>query len=307
MAEEWAELFDSFGTKVVSETDKDKGAYVPSSSQRYAMRAAGLEPSYGEGKAVYTIGVLFDPALRSMQISYYNAERSGSGRSPEPRIGRGLVQWIKTGDELVIGNVGSRVFVAKEPIAPVGQAFLTGADGALLTGADGNFLTAPVTPDLDGLTEALEAGRPCLTGNPADLRRRKELIRQIAAVKEELAELRPQHGGFGHNNPPPDEEEGTQTSPVIDIVEDTVDHLGTELAKENPDPVQVGRAGTTLRNAAHWLGGKGDLFAEEFAKAFGKSLGENAGKALAFASLITLVGTLLTGVAAWLQAISWPF
>lgn len=307
MAEEWAELFDNFGIKVVSETDKDKGAYVPSTSQRYAMRTAGLEPSYGEGKAVCTIGVLFDPALRSMQISYYNAERAGSGRSPEPRIGRGLVQWIEIGDELVIGNVGSRVFVAKEPIAPVGQSFLIDTDGAFLTDADGAFLTSPVTPDLDELTEALEAGHPSLTGNPADLRRREQLIDQIAAVKQQLAELRPQHGGVGHNNPPPDEGEGAQTSSVLDIVEETVDHLGIELAKVEPDAIQVGRTGRTLRNAVHWLSGKGDLFAEEFAKAFGKSLGESAGKAFAIASLIALLGTLVTHVATWLQAISWPF
>ncbi len=306
MAKEWAELFDSFGTKIVSETDKERGAYVPSSSQKYAMRTAGLEPSYGEEKAVCTIGVLFDPALRSMQISYYNAERSGSGRSPEPRIGRGLVQWIETGDELVIGNVGSRVFVAKEPIAPVGQALLTDTDGTFLTDEDGAFLTDHVPPDLDELTEALEAGHPSLTGNPADLRRREQLIEQIAAVKKQLAELRPQHGGVGHNNPPPDEE-GTETSSVLDIVEETVDHIGIELAKEDPDAVQVGRAGRTLRNAGDWLAGKGNLFAEEFAKSFGKSLGESAGKAVAIAGLVTLLGTFVTHVAAWLQAISWPF
>ena len=307
MAEEWAELFDNFGTKTVSETDKDKGAYVPSSSQRYAMRAAGIEPSYGEGKAVCTIGVLLDSALRSMQISYYNAERSGSGRSPEPRIGRGLVQWIEIGDELIIGNVGSRIFIAKGPIAPVGQAFLADTNGAIVTDADGAFLTEPVTPDLDELTEALEAGHPSLTRNPADLRRREQLIGQIAAVKKQLAELRPQHGGVGHNNPPPDEEEGAHVSSVLNIVEETVDHLGGELAKDDPDAVEVGRAGRTLRNAAHWLGDKGDLFAEEFAKALGKSLGESAGKAFAIAGLITLLGTLVTHVATWLQAISWPF
>lgn len=302
MAEEWAELFDNFGTKIVSETDKDKGAYVPSSSQRYAMRTAGLEPSYGEGKAACTIGVLFDPAVRSMQISYYNSERSGSGRSPEARIGRGLVQWIEIGDELVIGNVGSRVFVAKEPIAPVGQAFLTDGDGTFVTDADGAFLTDAITPELDELTNALEAGHPSLTGNPADLRRRGQLIGQIAAVKEQLAELRPQHGGVGHNNPPSDEE-----ASVLDIVEETVDHLGAEIAKDDPDAIKVGRAGKTLRNAVHWLGGKGDLFAAEFAKAFGKSLGENAGKALAVAGVIALLGTLVTHVATWLQAITWPF
>jgi len=307
MAEEWAELFDNYGMKIVSETDKDKGAYVPSSSQRYAMRSAGLDPSYGEGKAICTIGVLFDPALRSMQISYYNAERSGSGRSPEPRIGRGLIQWIGIGDEVVIGNVGSRVFVAKKPIAPVGQAFLTDTDGAFVTDADGAFLTDPITPDLDELTEALEAGHLSLTGNPADLQRREQLIGQIVAVKEQLAKLRPHHGGVGHNNTPPDEEEGVQTSSALDIVEETVDRLGIELTKEAPDAVQVARTGKTLRNAVHWLGGKGDLFAEEFAKAFGKSLGEKAGKAFAIATLVTLLGTLVTHVATWLQAISWPF
>jgi hypothetical protein len=299
---EWAALFDNYGIKTVSRNDREKNAYVLTASQRFAMSAAGLEPSFGEDKAVYTVEVLFDPAVRSMQISYYNSERAGSGRSPEPRVGRGLLRWIDVGDELVIANVGNRVFVAKGPIPPVGQDFLATEDGARLTDEKGDYITVPVSPDVSGLADDLENGRPTLIGSPAELQMRRQLLDRIGELERELEQLRPGHGGIGHNNPPADEDDPDPE--LIDFVAESAGILRTELTKEAPDALQVARAGIALRNAGHWLAGKGDAFADEFVRALGKSLGGASGKAVI---LVALLEALPVDVAAWLQAITWPF
>jgi len=304
---EWAELFDNYGIKTVSATDKQKFAYVPTATQRFAMVSAGLEPSSSEDKAVLTINVLFDPKLKSIQISYYNSKRAGSGRLPEPRIGQGLPKWIAKGDSLIIGNVGKRVFVAKDPIPPVGQAFLTTENGAFLTTDDGSRITVPVEPDLDRLAYDLEAGRPVLIGNPADLRRRSLLRDRVRELEEELDRLRPNHGGIGHNNPPADSQAEAPSPKILDLVAASVETIRTEVEKGQPDAVNVARSGSFLRNMADWLAGKGNVFADEFAKAFGKSLGDAAGKAVAAAGLIMLLGSLVASLTGWLQAITWPF
>jgi hypothetical protein len=299
---EWAELFENYGIKTVSRTDREKNAYVPTSSQRFAMSAAGLEPSFGEDKSVFTVEVLFDPAVSSMQISYYNSEREGSGRSPEPRIGRSLLRWIDMGDELVIANVGNRVFVAKAPIPPIGQDFLATEDGERLTDENGDYITVPVSPDLSSLADDLENGRSILIGSPAELQMRRQLLGRIGELEQKLQQLRPHHGGIGHNNPPADEDEADPE--LIDFVAEAAGTLRTELTREVPDAPQVARTGIALRNAGHWLAGKGDAFADEFVRSLGKSLGSATGKAV---MLLVLLDLLIIDVAAWLQAITWPF
>lgn len=294
---DWADLFDNHGVKTASPTDKEKLAYVTNADQRAALAVAGIEPSFGEEKAVHTIGVLFDPSQGSMQVSYYNSERVGSGRVPEARIGQGLPRWINVGDQVVIGNIGSRAFVAKEPVPPIGQTFLTDEDGSLLTDEDGVLLTEKVEPDLDALMEELKAGRPVLTGSPVEQRRRREILARIEELENELSQLAPDHGGMGHNRPP-------QDAAVIAAIAQSAATLRIELAKDEPDVVEVASSGSALRNAGSWLAGKADAFAEEFAKSLGKSLGDAVGKAAGVAVLATAISTLVGG---WLQAITWPF
>lgn len=301
---DWADLFENFGVKTASPTDKEKSAYVPTADQRAALAAAGIEPSFGENKAVHTIGVLFDLSQGSMQVSYYNSERAGSGRLPEARIGQGLPRWINIGDQVVIGNIGNRVFVAKEPVPPVGEAFLTTEDGSFLTTEDGDPLTVSVEPDLDVLMEELSAGRPALMGSPVEQRHRSEILARIEELQNELSQFAPDHGGMGHNNPPQDEEAEAQDAAVITTVAEATTALRIELAKEEPDVIEVAKSGLVLRNVGSWLAGKGDAFADEFAKSLGKSLGDAVGKAIGVAMLLTTISTLVGG---WLQAITWPF
>lgn len=115
MAFDWSTIFDNFGIKKVGSTDKSKSAYVPNEDQKVALAAAGKDPSL---RATFAIEVLFDTSNKSLISSYYNSKRKKLGRTPEARIGRGLVHWAQVGDEIVIGNKGARVIACKVSASP---------------------------------------------------------------------------------------------------------------------------------------------------------------------------------------------
>ncbi|MDH0123866.1 ATP-binding protein [Brucella intermedia GD04153] len=108
----WGSVFENFGLKAVSRTDKEKQAYLPNEEQRAAMAAAGYSPSPGPSTELIEVEVLGE-AHAPLATSYYKSLRLGSGREPETRMGRGLITWAEEGDQLVIGNIGNRVYVAK--------------------------------------------------------------------------------------------------------------------------------------------------------------------------------------------------
>lgn len=112
MVDGWGSVFDSYGLKTVTRTDKDKSAYLPNEEQRAALAAAGFQPGTVTDDNLIEIHVLGE-SRKPLVTSYYKSLRVGSGRDPEPRMGRGLITWAKVGDELVIGNVGNQVYVAR--------------------------------------------------------------------------------------------------------------------------------------------------------------------------------------------------
>lgn len=119
MATIWDDLFENYGIKTVSSTDKSRSAYVLSGAQRDALTAAGIEPSEERPAHPFTVTLLFEPSKPTLQASYYLSLRSEqAGREPEPRLGREIVsKWMSVGDEIVIGNVGQQIFVAKAAVA----------------------------------------------------------------------------------------------------------------------------------------------------------------------------------------------
>lgn len=109
----WQSIFDTFGVKIVTNTDKSKSAYVLDEMQRSVMSAAGRRPE-ADGPA-FDIIVLSDPNINVIKASYYNAERSQkAARPPESRIGRAFISsWLDKGDHVIIGNIGPQLFAAK--------------------------------------------------------------------------------------------------------------------------------------------------------------------------------------------------
>lgn len=117
MTVDWNIVFDNWGIKTVTKTDKRKSAYVPNAGQRKAIEAAGYvaAPNSAESEELISMIVWLDPRVESVAASYYLANRSKQAkRKPEPRMGRQLIsEWLKTGNNLLVGNIGSSLYALK--------------------------------------------------------------------------------------------------------------------------------------------------------------------------------------------------
>lgn len=113
MSDGWLNIFDNFATKVVSKTDKAKSAYVVDAAQQAILLAVGISPTEGPSDRIIPIGILGNENGQLL-VSYYNSIREGAGRTPETRMGKGIVAWVEIGDLLTIGRIGNEAFVAKE-------------------------------------------------------------------------------------------------------------------------------------------------------------------------------------------------
>jgi HNH endonuclease len=113
MSDDWLKIFDDFATKVVSKTDKAKSAYVVDVPQQAILFAAGIAPTKGPSDRILQIGIL-GTENGQLSVSYYNSLREGAGRTPETRMGKGIVAWVEIGDLLTIGRIGNALFFAKE-------------------------------------------------------------------------------------------------------------------------------------------------------------------------------------------------
>jgi hypothetical protein len=102
-------IFERSATKWVTKTDLSHLAYVVSGEQQEVMRAAGYEPVSETKKRIIHI----QSAEGVLETSYYESLRTGSDRSPEVRMGRGLLHWLDQGDELTLATDGKQVFAFK--------------------------------------------------------------------------------------------------------------------------------------------------------------------------------------------------
>lgn len=108
----WDQIFDCWGIKTVSHTDKSKAAYVLTVDQLNAITEAGVKPSKSE---IIEIRTPFGPNAPTVKASFYYSERlTSDGRPPEPRMGRALIsKWLEAGDEVLIGSIGKTLYALK--------------------------------------------------------------------------------------------------------------------------------------------------------------------------------------------------
>ena len=103
-------------SKRVSDTDKNKGAYVPNKHQQNVLSHAGLQPVRSSADRLIQIRIAGTTEL--LPSTYYGSVRDGSGRTPEKRMGRGIINWVKVGDVLSMGTDGQTIFVMKQNSLP---------------------------------------------------------------------------------------------------------------------------------------------------------------------------------------------
>ncbi|WP_421152757.1 HNH endonuclease [Aeromonas dhakensis] len=120
MSVNWGDVFDNFGIKKVTKTDKGKSAYVPNKEQQKAIEAAKISPATTRPAPGFNITVLCNGSVNHVKASYYYSERlSDPSRTPEPRMGHELISsWLQVNDFLVIGNIGQQLFAIKSTSAP---------------------------------------------------------------------------------------------------------------------------------------------------------------------------------------------
>lgn len=120
MAIAWNSIFEKFGSKVVTTTDKNKGAYVPNASQLAAIAAAGISPSQRRPAEEFQITVLNDKIKKVGASFYHSLRETDPNRSPEPRMGHAFISsWLKIGDRVTIGNIGPELFAVREMPASI--------------------------------------------------------------------------------------------------------------------------------------------------------------------------------------------
>lgn len=168
------------------------------------------------------------------------------------------------------------------------------------------------TPEdiLQDLQWRLEAGLEPRYGSGPEMLQRAAIVSLLDLLDQELPPSNPEHGGFGHNNPPADErfsaDELAQMSQASIV-------LRQELAKEKPNAVAVVKEARALKWIQENVSKHSGIMAEEFSKGFGKSAGETAGKAFVgvlvagAAGLLFLLANLTSAVTSWLSTITLPF
>lgn len=116
----WKNVFDAYGVKQVTKTDKDKSAYLPNKGQRAAIKAAGIKPALTRPAPEFDVIVLSDSKVKRVGASYYHSKRSPTAkRNPEPRMGHEIISsWLEEGDHVAIGNVGAQIFAIKLQTIP---------------------------------------------------------------------------------------------------------------------------------------------------------------------------------------------
>lgn len=112
---DWNLIFDNWGIKSVTPTDKNKQAYVLSAEQHAAIMDAGIAPSLERPAKPFTVVTPLNPYKQSVKSSFYNSKRSAKAhRDPEPRMGRELIRvWLQLNEEVLIGNIGQMLYAIK--------------------------------------------------------------------------------------------------------------------------------------------------------------------------------------------------
>jgi len=104
----WSLIFDNWGIKAVTPTDKSKSAYVVTTEQGKAIKGAGVKPSLKRPAKPFNVVTPLDPFHPTVVASFYCSVRSDEAdREPEARMGRELIsKWLQKKEDVLIGNIG---------------------------------------------------------------------------------------------------------------------------------------------------------------------------------------------------------
>ena len=109
------EIFESIATKTISNNDINKDAIYLIKSQVELLCGAGIIPGEGGENAVdIELFALEEGCIRKISASYYKSLRKGSGRNPEYRVGREIIDWVEAGDSVTFARYSGSIYIWKE-------------------------------------------------------------------------------------------------------------------------------------------------------------------------------------------------
>jgi len=161
-----------------------------------------------------------------------------------------------------------------------------------------------IAPDLDEIVQRIDAGTQVRFGDPYEIAQRKVVVERITALQQALERLRPAHGGIGHNKPPPDNNVTVERSTEI---AEAANSISTEIGKQEPDALAVGRSAQALKGVLKWAAAKVDMAFDEFLK---KLAGSSAVVVVVtgyWDEVLKAAQGIVNAVAEWLSSITLPF
>jgi hypothetical protein len=164
--------------------------------------------------------------------------------------------------------------------------------------------TPQQTEGLEQIVKRLQSGVKPVYGDGHDLEQRRAIQGELEELKTALEPIKAAYGGIGHNRPPPDAD-SPQAVVVIEIL-DAEETISRELAKPEPDALEVVSATSRLQAAFGWLGKKLDKAADGFATAIGGAVALAAIATLTkmFSPLIHLLAEVIQHVTQWLSYVT---
>jgi len=170
--------------------------------------------------------------------------------------------------------------------------------------------TPPQPESLDQIIDRLKSGVKPTYGDGYELEQRRAVRERLDKIRATLAQVTPAHGGIGHNMPPPDDD--SPQAVVVIEVRDAEETVSKELAKPEPNALEVANATSRLQAALGWLGKKVDVASDSFAKAIGTAGGIAVVTGIAKAAhmlppFLQLIAEIIQHVTQWLSYVTTPF
>ena len=164
----------------------------------------------------------------------------------------------------------------------------------------------PIEDRLASLERAIQLGARPSFGLPEERRLRDDVLGRITSLEAELAKLKPEHGGVGHNGPPGEIE---TPNDLIREVKEATAQIKEELVKPEPEAKHVLTASKALTAVVGWIGTKLNNFVDATVKSAGDATGKVLGPFLLVGALglwgqiTSLITTIAEKATGWLELV----
>ena len=156
---------------------------------------------------------------------------------------------------------------------------------------------------LPQIIERLQAGVKPSYGDAFEVAQRRALLEKLDQFRSALQQITPSHGGLGHNNPPPDED----GLPDLQEIREVTQTIQQEVAKPEPDALQVATSTSRLKKLADLLVAGAGLIGIGILKRAGEKIADAVLTKPVLDSLHQIAADVVHQAVIWLSHVTIPF